>query len=328
MSKNITIQEGGVAKQLSVDKLKTNLANSGTCLWVPEDEVQLTTKTITENGAYKASDDGYYGYSEVVVNVAGSGMVSGTDPTTGEDVVVTTDPQTGEIVETTVPHSIRIVTPPYNQFGIYTNGQAITKDGMEVRALLASGDLYDATGYPNGLIPNNEITLNPTTATYDESTDHGTIASSDLFPDGISVASSMEAHRSAPDSPYIVTRDASPGSTLFVIQERDGAIAKVVKCSDSNVFDPSQSYIHNGKTVYYRSELILDSLYTVYPTPIVGSARTYDEKEAAWTAIYGTISRAGSRQQITTSWPRPLDGKVLETTFEILVAPPYSSGEE
>ena len=59
MSKNITIQEGGVAKQLTVDKLKTNLVGSGTCLWVPEDDVQLTTKYITENGTYPASDDNY-----------------------------------------------------------------------------------------------------------------------------------------------------------------------------------------------------------------------------------------------------------------------------
>jgi hypothetical protein len=34
MSKNITIQEGGVAKQLTVDKLKTNLVGGGTQLWV------------------------------------------------------------------------------------------------------------------------------------------------------------------------------------------------------------------------------------------------------------------------------------------------------
>lgn len=35
MSKNINIQEGGIGKQLTVDKLKTNLVDGGTQLWVP-----------------------------------------------------------------------------------------------------------------------------------------------------------------------------------------------------------------------------------------------------------------------------------------------------
>lgn len=38
---------------------------------VPSEEPTLITKEITENGTYKASDDGADGYSEVVVNVAG-----------------------------------------------------------------------------------------------------------------------------------------------------------------------------------------------------------------------------------------------------------------
>lgn len=37
-------------------------------------EPNLTTKEITENGTYKASDDGADGYSEVVVNVASGGV--------------------------------------------------------------------------------------------------------------------------------------------------------------------------------------------------------------------------------------------------------------
>ena len=58
MSKNITIQEDGVGKQLTVDKLKTNLVGGGTCLWVPEDDVALGSKRILKNGTYRASDDG------------------------------------------------------------------------------------------------------------------------------------------------------------------------------------------------------------------------------------------------------------------------------
>jgi tetratricopeptide (TPR) repeat protein len=38
MSKNITIQEGGTAKQFTAQKLQTSLVGGGTQLWVPEDE--------------------------------------------------------------------------------------------------------------------------------------------------------------------------------------------------------------------------------------------------------------------------------------------------
>ena len=163
MSKNIIIQEGGIGKQLTVDKLKTNLVGSGTCLWVPEDEVQLGTKTITENGTYKASNDGYYGYEQVVVNVANVGTVTGTDGD-GDEAVAYTDPTTGELVIDKVPSRIEVVTPPTNPYGIYTNGQTISTNGMVVKAYLASGSEY-------GTVPLGEITINPTTAVYDRTTD-------------------------------------------------------------------------------------------------------------------------------------------------------------
>ena len=145
MSKNITIQEGGIGKQLTVDKLRTDLVGGGSCLWVPEDERQLTTKHITENGTYRASDDGYYGYSEVTVN--GVGSVTGRDPTTGEEVEVHRDPTTGEIVETVIPTEIRVIEPPTNPYGIYQNGQTITKDGMVVKAYGANGDEMQTGGH-------------------------------------------------------------------------------------------------------------------------------------------------------------------------------------
>jgi len=74
MSKNIIIKEDGTARSFSnVEKLQTNLIEGGTQNWVPEDEaaayVDLGEKNITENGTYKAADDGHDGYSEVKVNV-------------------------------------------------------------------------------------------------------------------------------------------------------------------------------------------------------------------------------------------------------------------
>lgn len=359
MSKNITIQEGGIAKQLTVDKLKTNLVGGGNQLWVPEDEVQLTTKTITENGTYKASDDGYYGYSEVTVS--GVGKVSGKDPTTGEDVVVTTDPETGDIVEETVPSSIEVITPPTNPYGIYTNGATIGTEGMVVKAYLVSGGEY-------GTVPNAKITLDPTTAVYDPSTDIGgsgkATSSLDTSPwqQPIVIGSfaTIIEDYTAEGYHYRTTRDYSGSGVVLTVgiessQERlyllfasseTGKTATSI--STTVVTDPQgnettrtrtttyslgSSYSLNDNTVYYY--VLQDFLYSNYNPSVTGPVSTHNgifgnDNAAAWTMIYGDIEpvQAGSHQEITVSWPRPGDGKVLTDTFEILVAPPYSSGEE
>lgn len=69
MSKNILIREGNLARQMNVDKLKTNLVEGGSCLWVPEEETRLVSKEITANGVYRPSDEGAYGFGEIIVNV-------------------------------------------------------------------------------------------------------------------------------------------------------------------------------------------------------------------------------------------------------------------
>lgn len=152
MSKNIVIQEGGIGKQLTVDKLKTDLVGGGTCLWVPEDERALTTKNITEDGTYKASTDGYYGYSEVTVS--GIGTVKGKD-SDGDDAEASVDPETGEIVVKKVPASIRITTLPTKT--TYNYGETIDYSGIVVHA-------YTSTGTDMGEIPFNQLVFPATKA--------------------------------------------------------------------------------------------------------------------------------------------------------------------
>jgi len=334
MSKNITIQEGGVAKQLTVDKLKTNLVGSGTCLWVPEDEVQLTTKTITENGTYNASDDGYYGYNQVVVSITGGGTATGTDGD-GDEAVAHTDPTTGDLVQDKVPSSIEVITPPTNPYGIYTDGQAITTDGMVVKAYLATGGEY-------GTVPNGEITLDPTTAVYDSSSDYKT-ADSDLatglempFPfsssltrvEETSIATTTEIISCAAVTSYgnntFICASASAGQMSYTSHTyyKDGRPSRESAGSHSL----TSSYTYDGKTVYYYTN---NNGTWISQTPHAAVTGIVNVNNIAWTMIYGTTTRLGSHQEIGVSWPRPLDGKVLETTFEILVAPGYTpNGEE
>lgn len=88
MSKNITIAEGGQAKNFnSVAKIRTNLIGSGTQNWIPEDEAgryaNLGEVSIDENGTYRASDENLDGFSKITVNVpteGGGGGGGGHEP--------------------------------------------------------------------------------------------------------------------------------------------------------------------------------------------------------------------------------------------------------
>lgn len=163
MSKNIVIQEGGIGKQMTVDKLKTNLVSGGTCLWVPEDETRLGTKYISENGTYKASNEGLYGYSEVTVS--GIGTATGTGPD-GEDHSYSEDGE-GGVTDSILPSSISVVTPP--TVTTYADGATIDFSGMVVKGYLKSGALWTDSAHPNGIIPISELMLPVTTANKDES---------------------------------------------------------------------------------------------------------------------------------------------------------------
>lgn len=344
MSKNITINEGGVAKQLTVDKLKTNLVGGSTCLWVPEDGVHLTTKNITENGTYKASDDGYYGYEQVTVNVAGVGTVTGKDGD-GDEAVVHADPDTGELVTDKVPSRIEVVTPPTNPYGIYTNGQTISTTGMVVKAYLASGAEY-------GVVPNAEITINPTTAVYDASTDTGGVV--DDFPDYAS-GGTIESFCSLQ---AVLQTALSKIPTAYTFSDAGfpslgGKVGYVVVSTSSNAFQgksPLSIYIFDGLSVgdsisgsvtatvvrtngiraHDGEEIVITYVDTIASSNVPFIGEKTDSQNWYGSNINAIASQPGSHQTITVSWPRPHDGKVLETTFEILVAPGYTpnGGEE
>lgn len=366
MSKNITIQEGGVAKQLTVDKLKTNLVNSGTCLWVPEDEVQLGTKTITENGTYNASSDGLAGYSQVTVNVAGGSgggpggpgsSIVGTDED-GDESVVSVD-EDGNIESDKLPSSIKVITPPTNPYGIYQDGQTITKDGMVVKAYLKTGGEY-------GTVPNGEVTLDPTTAVYDPTTDTGGGESADIddpayagYHPPISAYHELVSTDDHKANPKILFRQIAISSAFLVSYYIEGAgqikpVFLWISTNQSDTVDVEHHALEDGKeervshstiplqyssttkksgtTFYYGYGGNLGWSTEEFSIPAnifgpgVSSANVH--RDVATILIDGTTTpiQAGSRQQITASWPQPRTGKALTDTFEILVAPGYTPG--
>lgn len=332
MSKNITIQEGGVAKQMTVDKLKTNLVGGGSLLWVPEDDTLLGTKYISENGTYRASADGLYGYSEVTVS--GVGEVSGKDPDgSGDDATATVDPETGDIVITKQPSSIEVITPPTNPYGTYMDGQTITKDGMVVKAYLASGELY--TDLPDGIVPNEQITLVPSVANCEGGTYQSTAYTSDLetaynmpIPSGGATVTWVKPSTGETiEQNYEIQSGYTRG---FVQADIGDTRVSVLAAKAGTGWYPAGDNrgIDTTGTTYFqpRPEYVIRSIIGAVAT-YTGTPTGNDEKAALWTLIYGEkVQDAGYAQTITVEWPRPDGKKVLETTFEILVAPGYTPG--
>ena len=325
MSKNITIQEGGVAKQLTADKLKTNLVGGGTCLWVPEDETQLGTKYVSENGTYKASDDGYYGFSEFTVS--GVGTATGKDGD-GDQAQTTVDPETGDLVTKKLIESIQVTTPPTKT--TYQDGETLDFSGLVVHG-------YSSTGRDMGVIPLNKLSISPATAAYDSETATAT-ATSDFFPNGINIGGYVYEESESVDLLYTTTINGADaymtwinGSNLGITNaarssgvtstelsiaywKKDGSIAS----SDTKTGQLNRSYTYNGKTVYYSSGTQIggaNSIRSPIPSSIPSSATG---AQMAWTMIYGDITEMHSVQTITVSYTNDA-GTVLTATFTVNV---------
>lgn len=344
--KNPTILEGGIARAFgSIKALFTRQLNSDDkIMWVPESDRQLTTKYITQNGVYKASDDGYYAYSSVTVNVPTDGGASGTGDD-GEQHYVAPDPETGELVDTVMPSSIVVETPPTNQYGIYKDGQAIGKDGMVVKAYLANGELWTDESHPDGVVPNVEIALVPTNAIYDANTD---------APTGTATYDGMTCIYTSPSFAY-----HSFGGTEIIKNNNTYGYASVQ--GNDNIFGVTQKVTSNSIRTLIISNTSFVGTYRGYSGEI--KDLTVSQQDGYYYAYCGgaisidglyenpewfpditdlTIKQIGdclfngertpptygSRQTITAEWPRVGDGAVLSDTFEILVAPPIYGGGE
>jgi hypothetical protein len=355
MSTNTAIREGGKPRVFGpVRELKVKGDDNTEHKWVPERDRNLTTKFISKNGVYSADQDDAYAYSNVSVNVS-TDSVTGTDPDTGETTVVRTDPDTGELVWTVVPTSIQVIAPPNNPSGIYTDGQTIIKDGMVVKA-------YDSKGNELMTVPNNEISLTPTTAVYDESIvkKESIELISTYFPRlseyipiiAVPNKHTLVAYNDVWNEEYTSTASGGTYIALFAIHNDLRSLFYVYASENPFTASLSDKYAtgsHDyettgeakkytaGTTVYYyyvgvgSGIRISSDEYNMIPDMWSTTNFSYYGPRIAWELIYGnTIKhRGGCVQTITVSWPRPGDHVVLETSFDIQVesAAPVSAGE-
>jgi len=326
MSKNIIIQEGGNGKQFTASKLNTALVGGGSCNWVPEDETQLVSLSVSENGTYTASSEGHYGYSQVTVNVAGGAggapggagsSIIGTD--TDGDTVVSTVEDDGTITTEKQVDRIRIGVMPTKT--VYVDGEAIDVTGMTVMGLTTTGTYLK-------FIPLSEITISPTAA------DISQVTSTTYTKEGINaVAIDVTTYQPNQYGSYVYPDPVVTGRSTGYITEDVPTRIFFTRYNDGT-FDLFACVPIGGsfKVVYftpgYGQSVNPGMQYTPEANHFGWAFNFYDssffesipESTTNPNGVdFSNPTAVGGTQTITVSWTRPSDGAVLTTTFDITV---------
>lgn len=348
MSVDTTIKEGGNPRAFGrVKRLLVEGGDGKFYPWVPLSDRQLASLSVNKNGVYQAGKMGVYGWRSVSVNVPQTDSVTGKDPATGKEVTITADPETGELVTEPTPVEIRVIEPPTNPYGIYVDGQTIATEGMVVKA-------YDSDGEELMTVPVGEITLEPDKAVYDPEEDVAWVtADIDTSPVRQPIATRFYVRITGnPSYPLTEVEAYKPMAAIYntdipddtsnvrfmciIATDQQGEL--VGKSTRHTTEDKTHTdnmlatnaFTYNGKTAYY-AEGMWNSYYTAGEGFIAvegGYPSIIHAGKIAWALLYGEYTSRGSPQTITVSWPRPGDGAVLETTFDITVGPHGGTGDD
>lgn len=336
---DVIISEGGVSRKFApVDKLKVNNQGSGVSLWVSDKEVG--SANITNNGVYAAVEDEYYAYDEVTVDVpedlddpSQTGSVTGHDPTDGNDYEYNLN-EDGELDVSMIPAAIHIVVPPRKLK--YEDNETIDFTGIHVYLMDGNNHRYTDDSYPTGEIPFGELLFPETIAT---AGDGGKTSDLDTSPiekpiyatggyavyehgssdvqikevlrveGGYCVSYVTTNHKNA-KSIYASDRIGNASWTYEVYHNNKKIDAATI------VHYATESYTHNGKTVYYGATNYGVTQYELNGFVEVETLPNQDGA-IAWTLVYGD-SEGGGGNSIPVQWMRS-DGEILEDTFEIEV---------
>lgn len=349
--KKIIVYEGGQEHIFEAKKLRTPLQEGGTCDWVPEDDVQLTTKSISKNGTYNASSDDAYGYSKVTVNVSGGNgsadshgkptggdikpggagsAVVGTDPETGNDVVVGVDEE-GNLVTTPIPSAIEIITPPTKTE--YTEGETMDYNGIIVGLKKKDGTTFTDATYPNGHIPMGELIFPVEVAPEGgEQTDYerdvsGTdlVAPVYLAPLSVGMRFNNLYVTSVEGQPYGIITETSSSARHSAIVSFEPSRVVVARSGGAypEVFDATNIYSTDDGTCYYSATQHGPGASDI---PASNGANGQNAGIVGAKALIGTTwLHPGGTAEIPVQWKSPYDGKTLEDKFEITVTGTGSS---
>ncbi len=349
MSQDISIQEGGISRQLGhINKLQIANSGGGESLWVPEDEVETQSLYVDKNGTYTAwdgklvqkktkkkngkkkttyvtsydSDRACYGWDEVSVSIIDK--VSGTKD--GKMTTIGVDDE-GFITETEIPSYIEIVKEPTTTH--YVDGQNISIEGIQVKAYYENDTEW-------GDVPFEELSFEPTVAAppledyaqWDEYDGRYVLSQPVYF-------SKTSGHVGEENKYQDTTLTKESGGDVYFITayvNYDSGIHRVAAISDSpftvrkhsyyygRVTDEvveSSSAVYGEERVYYVDGSGEGAVYSPSPTHVTHFGSN------VWMDILriiknGTITTGGS-QEVTVIWDNENYSEPLTDTYEITV---------
>lgn len=332
---NITILEGGKAENFGqVAKLRTN-NGSDHDLWVPKTDVETKHLSVKKNGLHYTNQyqptvsekkegkfHDVYGWDTITVSVKKKvkGKKRKTSPSTGLEYDAPTSVDVdddGNLIETELPVSIEIEIPPSKLE--YNDGENISNNGMVVKA-------YYADDREWGVVPNNEITLEPSVASGDgdEYSDGdgvnailvtmvNGVGSSGSIIIGDKVLGSMDGN---PCTITALSSVATLGSTFLATRYNGNSYFKLVSGHSVPADIATQTngiwnFSGGSSSVIRSTERFAGGPWGEYFTNLPVSTKNPTEAGEMYP----------SNQSITACWTPPEGEEELTDTFDITVIP-------
>lgn len=334
----IAIKEGGKGRVMNaVKKIAMQKSGSGELLMVPKPNITTKTLSVTAPGVYDIATDPDKGdaiaYSQVTVNVSDA-----------DRDAAGFNPENPTYMDN-LPTSIFMYEPPLSID--HQDGEPIHTD-FTVKGKDENGNIWTGNQlYPDGIIPLEELMLTPNVASFDKENE---IIYSEMdtsgapWPRFIHSTNAKEIRSYSEYGWYNCFQFDDPyGRMALLFDDGTNYERDIILCSlfpsygkiGSQVGGDPQvpefwsvvlvttEYTHNGKTIFYNSRG-----YTGYLNN-ADTAKNYtvegygnNKALAAWSIMFGNPVIDPQTMEITVSWPRPVDGQILTTSFTIFVLPP------
>lgn len=340
MSKGVKIKEGDSGKSFSgVKKIRTNNINSGTTYWVPEDETKLGTKSINENGTYKASSDNLYGYSQVTVSGIGTGTYTAQEgDVLGGNPLIEGNPYgINEEGATLYPSAIKMYLRPAKT--TYEEGEHIELTGGVFRGYLADEETQwggDGT-HPNGIIPHNELRIDPPTAQTDGYIIANVRNAGEHLVTYLATGWSYtrEWRKKNDGDAYIAVGRVVTDNWLMPVLVASTKESAQIEHRNYNpythvwedwTFNANEPQQYNG--YWFTNPWAVHGDIIECDRPVYGRFVTQQQLFDALLADIGAGHTDRGIQTITVSWNRVGDGQELSTEFEVYVHKMPESGNQ
>lgn len=248
------------------------------------------------------------------------------------------------------PSSIEVVTMPRRTD--YYDGELMNFEGIQVRLVNSDGSTYTDEWHPEGIVELGELDFEPVMADVSTMRDYviGSFVQGDALteyidpPVGFAIGRTFNYWQKTASGTIFhpsATADKDVRGTVNAFKAGSAYNRFVILLASeesfsyvyNNITFQSLGYSHDGKTVQWGAYSLSGGNYVEYgsdtcPTkdlkknPNVIGSNTY-KPLLAWEMVYGESSKSG---HVTVKWTRK-DGRVLETTLDVTVAPnPFDSG--